>query len=94
MQCYEAFSIVHLPVGMLCYRLRIRSPHNLYSHEELRKESAMARKKRDKKSCRNERMHNVSSPSEKVKEFRGYTIEGIPVYVWVFPPKDCEHDLS
>jgi len=62
------------------------------SHREERR-IAMARNKRDKQS-RNERMHNVSSPPEKVKQFRGYSVEGIPIYVWVSPPKGYEHDLS
>ena len=52
----------------------------------------MARKKKDKQS-RNERMH-VSSPPEKVKQFSGLSVEGIPIYVWVSPPKGFEHDLS
>jgi len=53
----------------------------------------MGRKKGNKDS-RNERMHNVSSPPEKVKEFRGLSLEGLPIYVWVVPPKGFEHDLS
>jgi hypothetical protein len=54
---------------------------------------SMRGKKRDRKS-RNEKAHNAPSSPERVKVFLGHSVEGMPIYVWVKPPADCEHDLT